>query len=258
MKIVVLKYGGHALEDQVLNHRFCQDLAELEEAGMRFVIVHGGGPQINGMLDALKITSSFADGLRVTDQETLEVVEMVLCGQVNKYITRLLAKHGLNSCGISGEDGRLFMASQKNPVLGRVGQITRVNPALPLSLLKNGYTPVVAPLGLDEKGEPLNINADTAAGALAGSLSASFVLVSDVPGVLDAENKLLRILSEKDARRLVAAGVIHGGMLPKTEACLNALEQGCSSALILDGRQAGSLKRHLLDNEVLGTCFELD
>lgn len=254
MKNVVIKYGGHALDDAALSAAFCDDLAALT-ADFRFAVVHGGGPHISGLLQRLKLKSEFVNGLRVTDAPTLEVVEMALCGKVNKAVTRLLLQHGLNACGISGEDGRLFQAELNNPALGRVGDNLTVNPRLPLCLMENGFVPVVAPLALDGEGLPLNVNADTAAAALAASLKAIFVLVSDVPGVLDAEGQLLPRLDSRETERLRETGVISGGMIPKTEACLAALENGCPEALILNGGEAGSLKRFLLGNEFPGTKF---
>lgn len=254
MKNVVIKYGGHALDEAGLSAAFCADLAAL--AGeFRFAIVHGGGPHISGLLKRLNLESEFVNGLRVTDEATLEVVEMALCGKVNKAVARLLLRHGLNACGISGEDGHLFEAEIKNPALGRVGGKVRVDPRLPLCLMENGFLPVIAPLALDAEGRPLNVNADTAAAALAASVKAIFVLVSDVPGVLDGEGRLVPCLDRLETERLREAGVISGGMLPKTEACLAALENGCPEALILNGGEAGSLKRFLLGNEFPGTKF---
>lgn len=254
MKNVVIKYGGHALEDAALSAAFCNDLAALAD-GFRFAVVHGGGPHISGMLKRLQLESEFVNGLRVTDDAALEVVEMTLCGKVNKAIARLLSRHGLDACGISGEDGRLFEAEIINPALGRVGGNVAVNPALPLCLMNNGFIPVVAPLALDAAGQPLNVNADTAAAALAASLKAIFVLVSDVPGVLDGEGRLLPRLSSAETARLRDSGVITGGMIPKAEACLAALENGCAEALILNGGEAGSLRRFLTGNEFPGTKF---
>lgn len=256
MKTVVIKYGGHALDDARLRETFISNLKELAFADFKFVIVHGGGPQITSLLERLSIRSAFVDGLRVTDAATLEAVEMALCGQVNKYITRLLWFAGLDAVGISGEDGGLFLAAQKSPDLGFVGKIVSVNPRLPLELLARDFVPVIAPLALNKSGGALNVNADSAAGALAAALEADFfVLISDVPGVLDHNGSLLAELAEKEARRLIASGVINGGMIPKVGACLQSLERGCESALILNGREDGSLLRYLRDGEPLGTLF---
>lgn len=256
MTTLVIKYGGHALDDQDLRMAFAKGVASLVQKGYRLVIVHGGGPQINTLLKALSIQSEFRNGLRVTDEKALSVVEMVLCGQVNKFITRLLEKENVDAVGISGEDAKLFLAS---PVadLGRVGSITKVNARLPLCLLANGFTPVIAPLALDMAGEPLNVNADIAAGALAGALKAEyFVLISDVPGVLDRKGNLIESLDENKIGELISDGVITGGMVPKTQACINALQLGCAKALILDGRSPGSLERWLTTGEALGTMIK--
>lgn len=245
-KIIAIKYGGHALDDAQIREAFMKSLANLSKKGFKFVVVHGGGPAINKLLAALNIKSEFANGLRVTTQPVLEAVEMALCGAVNKEITRMFAQAGVNAAGISGEDGGLFHAEQKDPALGLVGKIVKVNPALPLCLLENGFTPVVAPLALDKDYRPLNVNADTAAGALAGALHAElFVLVSDVPGVLDANGRLLEKLDQAGIEKLLESGVISGGMIPKVEACLSALAAGCQKAVILDGRAEGSLERLL-------------
>lgn len=254
----VIKYGGHALEDEKSAIAFAAAIAAMKKADMQAAIVHGGGPQINALLKNLNIESHFQDGLRVTDAPTLTVVEMALCGQVNKAITRLLAKNGVIACGISGQDGGLFLAEQKNPALGLVGAITSVSPALPLALMANGFTPVIAPLALNECGEPLNVNADTAAGALAGALEADyFVLISDVPGVLDANGNLLPSLTQAQVMALTKEGVIHGGMIPKTKACLAALDNGAKNALILDGRNPDALKDYLATGKGPGTLLTL-
>lgn len=251
---VVIKYGGHAMDRPELSSAFAADLAQLSEQGMGFVVVHGGGPQISMLLKRLSIESRFVDGLRVTDESTMQAVEMVLCGQVNKAVVRELAMQGVRAAGISGRDGALLSARVKNLELGLVGTVERVNPALPDCLLKAGFVPVVAPVASGPEGQALNINADTAAGALAGALEAEyFVLISDVPGVLDAEGRLIPGLNRAEIDKLRQDGVITGGMIPKVEACLNALSAGCRRALILDGRAPSSLKRYLLDDAPLGT-----
>lgn len=237
---------------------FGQDLLALSRSGMQFVITHGGGPQIASLLDRLHIESHFEKGLRITDDATLEVVEMVLCGQVNKDVVRHLAQYGVNAVGISGEDGGTILARQKDPALGRVGEIVKINPDLINALMDSGYLPVVAPVGLDAGGNPLNINADTAAGAIAGALNAKyFILISDVPGVLDSKGNLFSTLDSDTIAHLCDSEVISGGMLPKVRACQHALECGCAEAIILDGRQQGSLKRYLIDGEPLGTTIKL-
>lgn len=257
MSVVVVKYGGHAMDDPALRAPFAAGLARLTARGMRLVVVHGGGPHINALLRRLNIESRFEQGLRVTDAATMEVVEMVLCGQVNKAVVTLFQRNGVRAVGISGKDAALFQARVRNPALGLVGEVDKVDAGVVRTLLDGGYVPVVAPVGMGEDGSSLNINADTAAGAIAGALRAEFfVLASDVPGVLDAEGTLLPTLNRSAVARLRAEGVIHGGMIPKTEACLNALDAGCRRALILDGRAESSLERCLLDGAPLGTVVE--
>lgn len=251
---VVIKYGGHAMDKPELCTAFATDLAQLSSQDMGFVVVHGGGPQISALLARLNIESHFENGLRVTDEATMEAVEMVLCGQVNKAVVASFAAHGVRAAGISGRDGNLLRAVVKNPALGLVGEIEAVDAALPLCLLQAGFVPVVAPVASSPEGQALNINADTAAGALAGALAADyFVLISDVPGVLDAEGRLIPALTRAEIEKLRAEGVITGGMIPKVESCLNALDAGCQRALILDGRAPSSLRRYLLDDAPLGT-----
>ena len=253
---VVIKYGGHAMDKPELSEAFALDLAHLAGQGMRLVVTHGGGPQISALLTRLQIESRFVNGLRVTDEAAMQAVEMVLCGQVNKAVVNAFARHGVRAAGISGRDGGLLCARPKNPALGLVGEVVAVDPALPLCLLNAGFVPVVAPVASGPEGEALNINADTAAGALAGALAAEyFVLISDVPGVLDADGRLIPSLDRAQIDRLQEKGVISGGMTPKVEACLNALEAGCARALILDGRAQSSLRRCLLDDAPLGTVI---
>lgn len=255
---VVIKYGGHAMDKPELSRAFAQDLAMLAREGMRFVIVHGGGPQISSLLKRLHVESRFVDGLRVTDSAVMEAVEMVLCGQVNKAVVSELASCGVAAAGISGRDGDLLQAQQKNQQLGLVGEITKVNPALVSCLLDGGFVPVVAPVASGPDGQALNINADTAAGALAGALGAEyFVLISDVPGVLDGQGALLRQLDGEAIAALRETGVINGGMIPKAESCLGALAAGCGRALILDGRAPSSLRRFLLEDAPLGTLVTI-
>ncbi|MDE5831400.1 MAG: acetylglutamate kinase [Desulfovibrio sp.] len=257
-KIAVIKFGGHAMDIPELRSAFFADLAELAGAGYKFVLVHGGGPRINALLKNLNIESKFVRGLRVTDSETLTAVEMALCGQANKELVRELSKTGLNAAGISGEDGRTLIASPLDAELGRVGKIGKVNRELIECLIDGGFLPVVAPVALDESGEVLNVNADTAAGAIASALNAGhFILVSDVPGALDQDGRLFSYLSKSAIDDLIAKGVIHGGMLPKVDACLRARENGCETAFILDGRKPGSLKNYLLNAEMAGTEIDL-
>ena len=255
--LVVIKYGGHAMDDPALSVSFAGGLARLSARGMRLVVVHGGGPQINSMLGRLNIPSRFEHGLRVTDEATMEVVEMILCGRVNKSVVSLFSRHGVRAAGISGKDARLLTAGQLNEALGLVGEIQSVNPALVTTLLDAGFVPVIAPVAGGADSQSYNINADTAAGALAGAMEADyFVLISDVPGVLDADKRLIPGLTRREVAKLVQEGVVHGGMIPKVLSCLHALDEGCKRALILDGRAESSLERYLLEGASLGTVVE--
>lgn len=233
---------------------FAKDVASLSADGDQVVVIHGGGPQIGSLLGRLGIKSSFVDGLRVTDAATMQAVEMVLAGEVNKAVVAHLTNHGVRAAGISGRDGKLLQAVVRSEALGRVGDVTVVDPGLVRCLLAGGFVPVIAPVASAPDFSPLNVNADTAAGAIAGSLQADcFVLVSDVPGVLDEDGRLLPDMDRKTAMAMREDGTVHGGMIPKLEACFNALDAGCATALILDGRQEGSLGRHLRGSSVAGT-----
>lgn len=254
---VVIKYGGHAMTVPELGRAFAEDMSGLVHEGGRFIVVHGGGPQISALLKRLSIESHFVDGLRVTDDATMEAVEMVLAGQVNKAVVGLFEGYGLSCCGISGRDGGLLKAVVERPELGRVGGIPSVRPGLLSCLMDGGYVPVVAPVAEGPDGRPLNINADYAAGAIAGALQAGyFVLMSDVPGVLDKNHVLLPRLTRKDIEDLKADGTISGGMIPKVDACLSALDHGCRRSLILNGSEPSALRRYLTGGEALGTVFE--
>jgi acetylglutamate kinase len=255
---VVMKYGGHAMDKADLGQRFAEDLAFFAAQGMRLVVVHGGGPQITSLLTRLRIESRFVDGLRVTDEATMEAVEMALAGQVNKALVGAFARKNVRAAGVCGRDGGLLAARRKNPALGLVGEVTCVDTSLLDCLLDARFVPVVAPVASGPDNGALNVNADTAAGAVAGALRADFfVLISDVPGVLDANGALIPSLDRAGVARLREGGVISGGMIPKVEACLNALDAGCARSLILDGRAPSSLKRYLLDSEPLGTAIGL-
>lgn len=254
----VIKIGGHALDNAEARASFMKQLFELQRMQKNIVLVHGGGPQINDMLKRLGIPVAFHNGLRITSPEILDVAEMILCGQRNKEILRMLIKTGIKSAAISGQDGKTIMATQKDPALGRVGKITKINTDLILSLLAGGFMPLLAPIGLDEKDEPININADTAAAWLAGALKADkLILLSDVPGVLDKNGNLLPELNPEEIQELENNGIIHGGMIPKTEACLAAISNGCRAAEITDGRDDLNLLEMLVNNKVYGTLVHL-
>ncbi len=247
---IVVKYGGHAMGDPALSEAFGHDIALLKLVGVNPVVVHGGGPQINAMLDRLGIRSSFVDGLRITDAAMVDVIEMVLSGSVNKQVAALINRAGALAVGISGKDGNLLRARRlartvRDPDsriervldLGFVGEPERVDTRVLYALSGSGVIPVIAPVGIGEDGQTYNINADTAAGAVAGALSATrLLMLTDVPGVLDADKRLIPELTAEQARAAIADGTISGGMIPKVETCLQAVAQGARAAVILDGR----------------------
>ena len=247
---VVIKYGGHAMGEQDLAENFGRDIALLKQVGINPVVVHGGGPQINAMLKRLAIQSTFVDGLRVTDAAMVEVVEMVLAGTVNKHVAGLINAAGALAVGICGKDGGLIRArklqrSVRDPDsriervldLGFVGEPAEIDVRVIHALTGAGLIPVIAPVGWGEDGQTYNINADTVAGAVAGALGAKrLLMLTDVPGVLDAEKKLLPELTIADVGRLCAEGVITGGMIPKVETCVAAVRGGVKAAVILDGK----------------------
>lgn len=256
VKITVIKLGGHAMDEPGLLAAFFEDVAKLTTNGHKIVIVHGGGPHINALLARLNIESKFVNGLRVTDGSVLQAVEMALAGSVNKFLTRQLLLAGIDAAGISGEDARLLTARQKDASLGLVGEVTDVNAKILFALLDSGFTPVIAPLALSARGELLNVNADSAAGAIAGALRAThFLLVSDVPGVLDEHNHIIPQLDCGHIQTLASNGIISGGMLPKLECCQNALAQGCETAIIVDGKRKNSLFLCLEANDIAGTII---
>jgi acetylglutamate kinase len=236
-KTVVVKYGGHAMGAG--GETFAQDVVLLRQLGMNPIVVHGGGPQINRMLDRLGIKSRFVNGLRVTDAETMEVVEMVLAGTINKQLVASINAVGGCAIGLCGKDGNLIRAAQvtRNGDIGFVGEPTKVDEDVLVGFERAGMIPVIAPIGEGEGGQSFNINADTVAGAVAAAAKAArFLLLTDVPGVLDAEKKLISELSAAEARRMIADGTISGGMIPKVETCLDAVDHGVEAAVILDGR----------------------
>jgi acetylglutamate kinase len=263
----VIKYGGHAMGDEKPAASFARNVVLLKQVGINPVVVHGGGPQIGQMLDRLKIQSSFVDGLRVTDQATVEIVEMVLAGSINKQVVTAVNQAGGLAIGLSGKDGRLIEArkltrTRRDPEsniekaldLGFVGEPAKINPSILRTLTKSDIIPVVAPIGVGEDGQTYNINADTSAGAIAAALGASkLIMLTDVPGVLDAGKKLVSELTPERARELMRQGVISGGMIPKVETCLEAVEQGVKAAHILDGRVENVLLLEIFTEAGVGT-----
>jgi acetylglutamate kinase len=266
---IVVKYGGHAMGQEILAGEFGRDIALLKQVGINPVVVHGGGPQINAMLERLAIKSSFIDGLRVTDAAMVEVVEMVLAGTVNKQVAALINRAGALAVGISGKDGGLIRArklrrTKKDPGsniekvldLGFVGEPGFIDTRVIHALTGAGLIPVIAPVGTGEDGETYNINADTAAGAIAGALNATrLLMLTDVPGVLNAEKQLMADLSLTQIHELIADGTISGGMIPKVETCMEAVTQGVKGATILDGRVPHALLLELFTEGGIGTMI---
>jgi acetylglutamate kinase len=268
-KTIVVKYGGHAMGDARLGAGFAHDIVLLKQIGIHPIVVHGGGPQIGQMLDRLKIQSSFVDGLRVTDQATVQVVEMVLSGSINKEIVALINAAGGLAIGLSGKDGELIRARKltrttRDPDshieqaldLGFVGEPIGINTRV-LKLLENSdIIPVIAPIGTGDSGETFNINADTVAGAIAGALQAKrLLMLTDTAGVLDRDKSVMPEITVDEAREMIRSGTIYGGMIPKIETCLQAVEIGVEAAVILDGRQPHAILVELLSSEGAGTLI---
>ena len=266
---IVVKYGGHAMGDEEAAERFARNIALLKLAGMNPVVVHGGGPQISAMLEQLRIPSTFAGGLRVTDKATMEVVEMILAGSVNKQIVAAINRAGGRAVGLCGKDGAMVQARKRMQLvrdpdsgaerlvdLGFVGEPERVDRTLLDCLLPSDVIPVIAPVAFSAEGDTLNVNADTFAGAVAGALGATrFLLLTDVPGVLDHRKRLIKELTVAQARTLIDEGTISGGMIPKIETCIYAIEQGVEGVVILDGRVPHVLVIELLTDHGAGTLI---
>jgi acetylglutamate kinase len=268
----VIKYGGHAMGDASLAKLFARDIVLLRQVGINPVVVHGGGPQIGQMLERLKIKSAFIDGLRVTDKDTVEVVEMVLAGSINKSIVSAINEAGGFAVGLSGKDGNLIRAqrlrrTKRDPGsnierildLGLVGEPTEINPHILDFYERSDITPVIAPIGSGAQGETLNVNADTAAGAIAAAVGARrLMMLTDVEGVLDKSGKLIHEMTTSEARRYIADGTIHGGMIPKIETCLEAVGKGVEGAVIIDGRTPHALLLELFTEHGAGTLVNAD
>tara|TARA_R110002012_G_scaffold160521_2_gene322447 strand:+ start:604 stop:1512 length:909 start_codon:yes stop_codon:yes gene_type:complete len=268
-KTVAVKFGGHAMGDDALFKSFAADMVLMKQVGMNPIVVHGGGPQIGKMLARLAIKSEFIDGLRVTDSETVEIVEMVLSGSINKSIVAAINEAGGRAIGISGKDGNLITARklrrtridpdsniEKVLDLGFVGEPASVDVSILKTFAEGGLIPVIAPIGFGEDGETYNINADTSAGAIASASDAArFLLLTDVAGVLDKNGKLIPELSVVDARRLIEDGTISGGMIPKIETCIDAVENGARAAVIFDGRVPHACLVELFTPHGVGTII---
>lgn len=235
--IVVIKFGGHAMGDDAAMETFARDIVLMQQVGVNPVIVHGGGPMINDMLEKLQITSEFVGGKRVTDVATMEVVEMVLSGRVNKRIVQAINRQGGKAVGLSGKDANLITCVPANPELGLVGEPSDIKPDFLHTLFADDAIPVIAPLGAGQNGETFNINGDTAAGAIAAALKADrLLLLTDVDGVRDADGNVVTELTADQIRQMTAEGTIAGGMIPKTETALAAIDGGVRAVVILDGR----------------------
>lgn len=258
-KTLVIKYGGHAMGDAALARKFARDVVLLKQVGINPIVVHGGGPQIGAMLDKLGIKSDFVNGLRVTDEATVEVVEMVLAGKINKEIVSAIADAGGRAVGLSGKDAGLIRARKveaKGADLGFVGEPAQVDPTILNVLAGSDIIPVIAPLGLGPDGQTYNINADTSAGAIAAAMGATrFLLLTDVLGVLDKAGALIPDLTVEQAQRLEAEGVISGGMIPKIETCIGAVQQGVDAAVIVDGRAAHAILLEIFTEHGSGTLI---
>ncbi|GGB57144.1 acetylglutamate kinase [Roseibium aquae] len=269
-KTVVVKYGGHAMGDAELGRAFARDVTLMRQSGVHPVVVHGGGPQIGNMLKRLNITSEFRAGLRVTDRATIEIVEMVLAGSINKQIVQTITGEGGRAVGLCGKDGNLMIAEQLRRTmvdpdsaieqvvdLGFVGQPAEVNPTVLKMVLKEDLIPVIAPVAHGKDGNTYNINADTFAGAIAGALNATRLLfLTDVPGVLDRDGNLIKSLTIGEARALMADGTISGGMIPKVETCIEAVEKGVEGVVILDGKVAHAVLLELFTDRGVGTLIQ--
>jgi acetylglutamate kinase len=259
-KIIVVKYGGNAMINEDLKKHVMEDLVMLRSVGMKVVLVHGGGPEINDMLKKIGKESKFVNGLRVTDEETVEVVTEVLAGKVNKNLVKQLNIAGAKAVGLAGLDAGLIKADFKNPELGYVGNITDVDPSIIIDTLNAGYIPVVSTIGYDNSGNVYNINADTAAARIAGALKAEkFIAMTDIVGVLkdkDDPKSLLPFIYVSDIKSLEKQGIIAGGMIPKIECCLEAKRMGVNNVVIIDGRVPHSILIEVLTDKGLGTEFK--
>lgn len=256
-KIVVVKYGGNAMINEHLKQQVMQDIVLLWLIGVKIVLVHGGGPEINDMMDKLGKEPEFIDGLRVTDKETVDIVQMVLAGKVNKTLVNLLEMMGGKAMGISGMDGRLIESKIKDEKLGYVGEISKVNIAPVLDLLEKGYIPVISTLGCDMNGNTYNINGDTAAAYIAGALGAErLIMMTDIAGVLrdkDDPSSLIPEINILEAEKLYDSGIISGGMIPKVDCCIEAINKGVKNVTIMNGTVPHSILMELLTDEGAGT-----
>ncbi len=259
-KIVVVKYGGNAMTNESLKNSVMKDIVLLSLIGVKVVLVHGGGPEITETLSKFGIESQFKNGLRVTDKETVDVVQMVLAGKINKSLVNLLGVKGGKAIGLSGLDGQMIQAEIKDEELGFVGRITKVNTTPILDVIEKGYIPVISTVACDKAGNVYNVNADTVAAKIAGELNAEALIeMTDICGILtdkDNPETLISKLSVKEAEELIESGVIKGGMIPKAECCINAVRWGVKRVFIIDGTVPHSIIIEMLTDEGIGTMFE--
>ena len=258
-KLVVIKYGGNAMINEDLKNSVMSDIILLTLVGVKVVLVHGGGPEITDMLGKVGLESRFVNGLRVTDKDTIDIVQMVLAGKVNKSLVNLIERKGGNAIGLSGIDGHMLRAEAKDSALGFVGDITKVNIKPIIDVIEKGYIPVVSTLGCDKEGNVYNVNADTAAAKIAGALEAeSLISLTDISGILRDVNdpdSLISHIELDEAKQLMDEGVISGGMIPKVECCVNAINWGVRKVFIIDGRVEHSILIETLTDEGIGTMF---
>ncbi|OGQ56997.1 MAG: acetylglutamate kinase [Deltaproteobacteria bacterium RIFCSPLOWO2_02_FULL_50_16] len=268
-KTIVVKYGGSAMVDETLKESFTQDITLMKYIGLNPVIVHGGGPQIGEVLAKMGIESKFHNGMRITDEATMDVVEMVLVGKINKEIVSFINRHGGKAVGVSGKDGGLIQAERLPPEkikvakrapeiidLGRVGRVSAINPQVIETLSQQNFIPIVAPVGVSEEGETLNINADYVAGAIAKALVAEkLVLLTDVEGVKGQEEKVISKLNDQEAEKMIKNGVVSGGMIPKVKCALEAIRSGVKTAHIIDGRVQHAVLLEIFTDEGVGTVI---
>ena len=258
-KIIVVKYGGNAMIDEELKQAVMRDVALLSLIGIRVVLVHGGGPEISDMLKKVGKKSEFVNGLRVTDQETADIVQMVLAGKVNKSLVGLIESIGGKAIGLTGMDGSLIEAKMLDEKLGYVGEITHIEEQTILDILDKGYIPVISTVGFDKDGHVYNINADTAAARIAGKLRAECMIsMTDIAGLLrdkDDPSSLIPVVAVSEAPQLMAEGIISGGMIPKVECCIEAIRRGVKKVFIIDGRVPHAILMEILTDEGIGTMF---
>ena len=256
-KIIVIKYGGNAMIDEQLKQQVMEDIVLLWLIGVKIVLVHGGGPEINELMNKLGKKPQFVDGLRVTDKETVDIVQMVLAGKVNKTLVNLLEMKGGKAMGISGMDGCLIEAKPKNEKLGYVGEITNINIEPVTDLLEKGYIPVISTVGCDKEGNTYNINGDTAAAYIAGAMSSEkLFMMTDIDGILrdkDDPSTIIPHLTVSEAKQLYTEGIVSGGMIPKVDCCIEAIHKGVKNVTIMDGRVPHSILMELLTDEGAGT-----